>query len=322
MLGLLLMGLTLKPAFAGGGADRDDTIKLYAYESLGPIGKIESFGSYIVNGRQMTGEYFIFGGEILQAPHDKSVRLSLNSIGRVTLHCGAMAKFGVTWKEMGDNLTGGVLIASLIRGNVTIKLSQTAEAYVEASGSALSASRGAVFQAGTGDEGPVFNTAEGSVGVARQTTPQGKYMIRPADGRTSIDVRLRKTRQVQFIVTDENDRPVPDVPVIITISGGAGTLGSGATTVTVTTNALGIASTPVSGAASAGTGSITASIPGGASTTVGVTAVSAGILSATTIGIIAAAAVAGTTTAIVTTQQDKKEIEQVGEPRITPSSIR
>jgi adhesin/invasin len=237
----------------------------------------------------------------------------------VILKPGSLAKFTVTSSKANET-AGAVLVASLVTGNLVVTLDRNAEAYVEASGSAISSSRGASFHVGTGEAGAVVDAFSGTVSPGVQT-PQGRYTIRPVGGRANVSVRLRKTREVQVQVTDENDRPVPDVPIIFTVGGTGATLGTGATTVTVTTNALGVATTSVTGT-SVGSSSITATVAGtNASTTIGVSTAAAGILTGTTIGIVAAAVAAGTATAVVVTQNNNEENNQITEarpPRITP----
>ena len=322
---VLISGLIPQATFADdNSADRDRPIRLHVYESMGPIGKVESLSSLTINGRLTRGGESIWGGEMIQAPPDSSIRVMLDSVGQVTLHCGAIARIGVTWKRFDDNISGSVLIASLVKGDVTVKLRETAEAYVEAGGSAITASRGASFQVGAGESGPVLNSTTGNVTVRGQAVRQGNYMIRPVGGRASIDVRLRKSRQVQFIVTDENDKPVPDVPVLISIAGTGATLGSGAASVTVTTSAAGIASTSVSAGTAAGASTITAAVPGTTATTsVSVSTVSAGIIGGTTAAIVGVAVAAGAaTTVAVVKAKNKSEIKEVQPPSITPSSVK
>jgi hypothetical protein len=319
----MVAGLTPKLAYADDrNADHDRPIRLRAVERFAPIGKIDGPSAALVDGRAIQGAQLIWGGELLQAPPDRSVRVSLDSIGQVTLYCGAIAKLGVTCGKGGDNINGSVLIASLIKGDVAVKLRDNAEAYVEASGSALTSSRGASFSVGVSENAPVVTTASGVVNVEQQTTARGNYMIRPVGNRAKIDVKLNKSLEAQFVVTDENDKPVPDVPVIIAAGGGA-TLGSGAATVTVTTNALGIASAPVTGTA-VGSTSVTATIAGtNATATLGVGVGTAGVLGGTAIAAIAVAAGAGATAAVVTKKlNNKDEIKQTSEPKITPTSIR
>jgi hypothetical protein len=317
---LTLLGVSFPHSTAASGGEDERPIKLYARAESGPIGRVVSYGAARIDGRLAEQDRLIWGGEVLQAPPNRSLHVALDSVGRVILKPGSLARFSVTSKRVDDSTVGSLLIASVVSGDMVIRLEQTAEAYVEAGGKAITSSRGASFQVGAGEGGPVIDTLSGTVTSGVQT-PQGRYTIRPVGGRANVSVRLRKTREVQVQVTDENDRPVPDVPIIFSLGGSGAALGSGATTVTVTTNALGIATTSVTGTAT-GASSVTATIAGtNTSTTIGVTTAAAGILTGTTIGIIAAAVAAGTTAAVVVTQQNNDENNQITEarpPRITP----
>ncbi|HWP42881.1 MAG TPA: Ig-like domain-containing protein [Blastocatellia bacterium] len=313
---LAVIAVSLPDRAAASGRDDERPIRLYASAESGPIGKVVSIGGARIDGRPAVQEQLIWGGELLQAPANRSVHITLDSVGRVILKPGALAKFTVAPKEAGETR---VLVASLAMGIMVVTLHQNAEAYVEAGGRAIISSRGASFRVGTGEEGAVVYATTGTVSPGVQT-PQARYTIRPVGGRANVSVRLRKSREVQVQVTDENDRPVPDLPIIFTVGGTGASLGTGATTVTVTTNALGIASTSVTGTA-VGPSSITATIAGtNTSTTIGVTTATAGILTGTTIAVVAAAVAAGTTAAVVATQNDESEqqIRVARPPRITP----
>lgn len=48
--------------------------------------------------------------------------------------------------------------------------------------------------------------------------PQQKYVVRPAGLGSRISVLARSTRQIQIQVTDENDKPVPDMPVLFALA--------------------------------------------------------------------------------------------------------
>lgn len=78
-------------------------------------------------------------------------------------------------------------------------------------------------------------------------TPR-RYLIKPYNLGATTDVHARSVRSIQVRVTDENDHPVPDVPVLFSLlsaggaggAGGAGTLAGGLTFHAVT-NAEGLA---------------------------------------------------------------------------------
>jgi hypothetical protein len=316
---LTTVAISLPRAASATIGDDEKPIRLFARAESGPIGRVVSTGVAKINGRLASQDQLIWGGEMLQAPPNRSVHISLDSVGKVILKPGAMAKFTVTSKKTDETYTGSVLIASLVTGNVVVTLGEDAEAYVEASGSAINASRGASFLVGAGEEGAVIDAFSGTVTSGVQT-PQGRYTIRPVGGRANVSVRLRQTRDIQVQVTDENDRPVPDIPIIFSVGGTGAALGTGASTVTVTTNALGVATTTVTGT-STGASSVTATVAGtNVSTTIGVTTAAAGILTGTTIAVIAAAVAAGTTAAVVATQNnnDNQAIEEARPPRVTP----
>ena len=316
---ILLSGLTPASAYADKRADDDKPIRLYVSESAGPIGKIESFSPMAINGRVTRGDQLIWGGEILQAPIDRSVRVSLDSIGFVTLHSGAVARLAVRWRKAQDSAAGTILIASLIQGNIAVRLQNGVEAYIEASGSALTSTPGASFNVGVGESGPIWNAIAGMV-RAEQAGARGNLMIRPASNRAKINVKLNKSQEAQFVVTDDHDKRVPDVPVVLVAAGGA-TFASGASTVTVTTSAFGIASAPVTGTA-VGTTSVTATIAGtNTSATLGV-GVGGGLLGAGAITAIAVAAGASATTVVLVKKLNKAEIKSTSDPVITPSSVR
>ena len=317
---ILFAGLSPKLTYADNKVDGDKPIRLWVTESASPIGKVESIGPLAINGRVAGGDQLIWGGEILQAPIDRSVRVSLDSIGQVTLHGGSVARLAVSWRRFEDNIDGSILIASLIQGVVAVKLRDNAEAYIEASGSVVTSSRGASFNVGVGESGPVWNATVGTVSAEHQAGARGNYMIRPAGNRAKIDVKLNKSQEAKFVVTDEHDKPVPDVPVVFVAAGGA-TFASGASTVTVTTSALGIASAPVTGTA-VGATSVTATIAGtNTSATLGVGVATGGVLGAGAITAIAIAAGAGVTTTVLVKKLNKADIKPTSDPIVTPSSV-
>jgi peroxiredoxin len=61
---------------------------------------------------------------------------------------------------------------------------------------------------------------------AQQVGPR-KYLIKPLNLGINTEIRARSTRNLQVRVTDENDQPVPDAPVLFLLSGG----GAGSTQV-------------------------------------------------------------------------------------------
>ena len=102
------------------------------------------------------------------------------------------------------------------------------------------------------------------------TSAQGihRYTVRPVGMGSNISVRARSTRQIQVQVTDENDRPVPDIPILFAIAGATGNLGSFAPAgAGVSGGAAGGSASAGAGSASGGAGGSVASSTGGFSVT-------------------------------------------------------
>lgn len=314
-----------EPAQAeGNNPDEERAIRLYVTATAGPIGSVQSFAPLIINGRPAQYKQSIWGGALVEAG-GKNAQVSFDGIGRAVLASGAIVRFATARRISGDDAGSEVLVASVIRGELALTLKEQSGAYVEACGSAFSAKGGAAFRIGIRDGQAFVSETKGE--VSQVQTAQRNYRIRPIKSGLGVTVRARATRQIQVQVTDENDRPVPDVPVIFALGpGDGGTLGSGQSSgasVTVTTNPLGVASSSFTAGTTAGTSSVTATVAGTSiSTTIGVTTtVATGIITGTTIGIIAGAAAAGTvaTVVVVNAQND----ENVREPiNAAPPNIR
>lgn len=72
---------------------------------------------------------------------------------------------------------------------------------------------------------PTAEAAE--VSTQQQQTAPRKYIIKPLNLGTNTEIRARSTRNLQVQVTDENDRPMPDVPLLFLLVG-IGSSGSSA----------------------------------------------------------------------------------------------
>jgi hypothetical protein len=173
---LLISGLiaALTPGLArgdDGAEERARTIRLYASASTGPIGMTRAFGRLTINGREAYGEHWIWNGDLLQAPDNLNVRVSLDSVGEVTLLSGAAVRLATTLRAS-DNGIGDqrVLIASLLAGDLIVKLRQDASAYIEAGNHNLISSRGAVFRVTLRGDHALVDTAIGAVTSETQDT--------------------------------------------------------------------------------------------------------------------------------------------------------
>lgn len=327
MAAVVAIELTPRPVGADGGArDESRPIRLYATAS-GPIGKVAmSFSSksaLAINGRAVQGEHILWGGEILQAPANRSVRVSFDSVGQVTLTRGAVARFATTRGEAGG-AGGPVLVASLIAGDIKVRLEPGAGAFVQAADSAFAATRGASFRVGIDEEGrAALDTFSGEVSLEQQPA-QRKYIVRPVGLGSNVSVRVRATRQIQVQVTDENDRPVPDLPVIFLLGGGGGQFAgslTGGTSVTVRTDAQGRANTTFTAGPSTGSNIISATVEATRDSWSGtINVVRAGFWTLRNRMIVmgAAAAAVGTGVAVSAAGGDNERLAPVPPPDVRP----
>ena len=254
----------------GDSSNANRPIHLYASAHFGPIGAIKAStpgsASAVINGRAATGEQMIWGGELIEAPSDRSLRVSFDSIGQVTLDRGTMVRFGTALANPYD--TGRhVLIASLVNGGLRVNLEREAGAYIEAAGSSFTASLSAQFRVNVSEGRASVETITGNVAVDQQPTGQRRYILRPVAGQgATLSVAARSTRQIQIQVTDENDRPIPDLPILFSLGSPClGSLGLGAGAGVLSkekTDNRGIAAVPWIAGAAKCKGAITANVEG------------------------------------------------------------
>jgi hypothetical protein len=327
---ILVIGIAPKPAFADGDSpDTERAIRLYASARFGPIGSISdaSFDkqSVVINGRAVYGEQMIWGGEFIQSRAGQSVRVSFDSIGEVTLADNAMVRFGKSHGSPDD--TGrNVLVASLMNGSLSVKLDRDAGAHIEAAGLKFTASPSARFRINVKEGQATLARTTGTV-VVEQPTVQQKYTLRPPAGQGStLSVSARSTRQIQIQVTDENDRPVPDLPILFSLGDPClGSIGIGAaagTLFTSKTDNRGIAAVPwITGAAKCA-GTIVAKVEGteNSFTYRAQVSSSSGFWNARNITIISAIVAAGIVTGVVVANSgdEQEPIRQVPPPRVEP----
>lgn len=224
-----------------------------------PIGSAETIGSLEINGRYVGQQGMLWNGDVVSAATGNTAAVSLSSIGSITLRGGSAVKLATDTKT-------SALIATIISGEMKVNLLPASAAKVDIAGASFILTKGAKFRAGWRDDKPVVEASEGQVlplgnwltkvpenivtaaaSATQQAAPR-RYLIKPYNLGASTDVRARSTRSIQVRVTDENDKPVPDVPVLFLLSGGTkgansgGSLG-GQSTLTVKTNAQGVAQT-------------------------------------------------------------------------------
>jgi hypothetical protein len=222
-----------------------------------PIGSVESLESIQINGSSIGQQSLLWNGDLVRSAAGASTQVLLSSIGKITLRGGAAVK-------LTTNAATQTLQAQLLNGELQVALNAESSATLEIAGATFVTTKGAQFRAGLRDGHPVAQASAGRVvtlgnfgllaaealaAAQQQQTAPRKYLIKPLNLGTNTEIRARSTRNLQVQVTDENDRPVPDAPVLFLLggggagSGGAGGAGSfaGQTSLRATTNTQGIA---------------------------------------------------------------------------------
>jgi hypothetical protein len=235
---------------------------------MAPAGAIESLGAIRVDGRIAQSGTILWGTELLQAPAVESAQIRLNEIGLISLRGGSTIKLASVLKAEGG---APILFAYLLAGAMTVKLNDRASARICVGDSifALSAGAGArlLISEGHGrmlsSDGAVkeiadwrlFQAVHGAVAqtITNQNGPQmtpGEYRIEPYNFTFGLggyaDIEARSARYLQFRVTDKDDRPAPDLLLLILLkrngdSSDAGTINYGGTVMRVTTDHNGVA---------------------------------------------------------------------------------
>ncbi|HEX4946653.1 MAG TPA: FecR domain-containing protein, partial [Blastocatellia bacterium] len=218
-----------------------------------PIGSIESLEPFLINGTPSGQQSLLWNGDVIRAAAGASAQVLLSAIGKVTLRGGATVR-------LTTDATTQTLRADVLQGEVNVVLKPESSAQLELSGKTFVSTKGAQFRAAVRDGQPVVSVAEGKVVslgnfgllsaaeaalAAQQQTAPRRYIIKPLNLGTNTEIRARSTRNLQVQVTDENDRPVPDAPVLFLLGGGSGSSNAGTlagqTSLRVTTNSQGIA---------------------------------------------------------------------------------
>ncbi len=247
------------PSTGSGGAGQQKQYKALA----GMIGLAESQGAMMIDGKTAGEKAAVWGGEMFQSPAQAGLRVTLNELGRVNLLPGSAARLSAGITGMSENASRKVLVAALARGEMQVKLHSGAFALIQAGGLAFTAFSGTSARVAVREGRTVIETTDAGVsswailpsgeviqaaGQAAQAAgqlPPRRLFVRPVGLNSNIVVRARSTRQVQVQVTDENDRKIPDLPVVFLFAkGGAGSnIGSlsGATTLKASTDLNGIA---------------------------------------------------------------------------------
>lgn len=233
------------------------TLRHTARATAAPIGSVESLESIQINGASIGQQSLVWNGDLVRSAAGASAQVLLSSIGKVTLRGGATVK-------LTTNIETQMLRATILSGELNVMLRPDSSATLEIAGATFVTTKGAQFRAGVREGQPMviattgravsfgsfglLSGAEAAAAAQQQTAPR-KYIIKPLNLGTNTEIRARSTRNLQIRVTDENDRPVPDAPILFllggggaggSVGGGAGTL-AGQTSLRAVTNSQGVA---------------------------------------------------------------------------------
>jgi hypothetical protein len=183
---------------------------LYATEQFGPIGRVFSLGAFMIDGRSTYGEQAIWGGELIHTTAGSSVNVDIDLVGRITLKNAATARLATTLTSHDDATGQHLFVASLIDGEMAVRLQQDAVAYVESCGSAFTSSSGASFTIRVRDGQPLIDTLRGGVNI-ETLPPMTKFKGRAAQkgpgniavpaAETPINVEANSTKRVVTLWT-------------------------------------------------------------------------------------------------------------------------
>jgi hypothetical protein len=270
VLATVLIAASGSPIRADNGKDIAADFETYARRAAAGTVSANSISpvALTVNGMRATGEQLIWGGELIEAPASASARVSLESIGTFSLGAGGALKL----VEVRSAAEPPFVSASLLTGSVSVQLGGLASARIDSSAQRFIAGAGANFRVAIIDRQPVLTIFSGEVRAERQTPPQDVNIRivddlgRPISSGSQLSVRARSTRQIQVQVTDKNDRPLPDLPVLFSLSnpclGSIGLAGLGGAVFQKKTDNKGIAAVILTTGATRCVGTILAKVEG------------------------------------------------------------
>ncbi len=276
-----------------GNSGGKGTAKLYADPMGGMIGMVEAPGAMKINGRAARGKETLWDGELIEAPAGAPARVTLGGIGSLTLTPASCVKISTATVKPDALTSRRVLVASVVSGDLLVRLQQDSRAFVQAFGATFAADGSAHFKLGERDGHAVVDVTSGivesvgryvieltqptldvlsSIALAREQATPRRYRVNPVGIGWQTVVPLRGSRELKFRVTAGSGRAAAGVPVSFVLNPPdrnenkvAGSFGRGlinTPTYTATTNADGIVSVPFSAGEAAGSVTIVATVRG------------------------------------------------------------
>ncbi|MEW6130959.1 MAG: hypothetical protein AB1757_28265 [Acidobacteriota bacterium] len=247
--------------------DEENLIRLYAIATVAPIGVVKGeiirHSSLTINGRQVWGERAIWNGDLLHGQGRTLVEM--DTIGQVKLARGTLVRLATNHQSPSEQ-KGGVLIASLMSGEISVALNKNATGFIQAGGLVFTSTPGARFHIDIKEGRASYELTEGNLTVEAGYR-QKKYTIQAVGRGDTYKVPYGQLSNIRVQIRDENNKPLAEVPVMFSLAPstvkGLGTLGLGtmaSTTFSTLTNNEGIATVPFNAGRTKGTTSVTAVI--------------------------------------------------------------
>jgi hypothetical protein len=153
----------------------DGSRPLYAGKRFVPIGKLYSLGAVMIDGRTLSGEQSLWGGEQIWAK-EASANVHLDGVGQVLLYRGSMARLLMSVPLGRAVIDEPVLTVVVSAGEIAMSLDSDASARVVVNDTVFRASRGAKFRIHTADDERAFEVKTGV--IIREALPQDQgYLV-------------------------------------------------------------------------------------------------------------------------------------------------
>ncbi len=162
LVAILTASLLLTPLRIAVAA-HDEAAEFYVSFPRGHVGRIESDNAALIDGRWAHRAEWLRGGELIQTPARSGARISLDSLGQLTLTSQAVVRVNVVAVGTEARSLSRVLVAWLIRGEMSVQLGQGLSGYIQAGSSGFVALDGASFQMSVRDGRATISQVKGTV---------------------------------------------------------------------------------------------------------------------------------------------------------------
>jgi hypothetical protein len=187
-----------------------------------------------INSHLTDSEQAIWNGDVIETAANLRACVLLDLVGQLTLKGEAQVRLSTTSTKLDDNVTRPVLVASLISGDMVVKLRQEAITYIEACGFTYISSAGASFRIAVRDGHSVVDATSGTVRieaesgqincVIRRVTIDGTRRVTgPAPDRIKAERATAQNINLQYTC---NGQPVRGQAILVTLKKNIGRIGS------------------------------------------------------------------------------------------------